>query len=250
MSSTEYIFGFHPIEALLEAAPHHLLELYIQQDRKDERLQKLLKKASAHSIAIVETNRKKLDSLSHHAQHQGVVAKARKEVGYGEDDLESILQRATGTALLLILDGVQDPHNLGACLRSANAAGVHAVIAPKDNSVGLTPVVRKVASGAAELTPFIQVTNLARTLRWLQEQGVWIYGTAGDADQSIYAIDLKGPIALVLGAEGKGLRRLTREHCDGLISIPMVGQIESLNVSVATGVCLFEAVRQRNKGAR
>lgn len=245
MSSTEYIFGFHPIEALLEAAPHHLLELYVQQDRKDERLQKLLKKAVVHSISIVETNRKKLDGLSHHAQHQGIVAKVRKEVGYGEDDLENILQKATESALLLILDGVQDPHNLGACLRSANAAGVHAVIAPKDNSVGLTPVVRKVASGAAELTPFIQVTNLARTLRWLQEQGIWIYGTAGDAEQTLYTLDLTGPMALVLGAEGKGLRRLTREHCDGLISIPMLGQVESLNVSVATGVCLFETLRQR-----
>ena len=156
-------------------------------------------------------------------------------------------ERGDRPLLLLVLDGIQDPHNLGACLRSADAAGVHAVVTPKDRSVGLTPVVCKVASGAAETVPFVQVTNLARTLRWLREnQGVWLVGTAGEAESSLYSVDLKGPLGLVMGGEEKGMRRLTREACDLLVSLPMAGAVESLNVSVATGISLFEAVRQRS----
>ena len=179
------------------------------------------------------------------ARHQGVVARCRAVTVWQEDDLDQLLDGLSVPPLLLVLDGVQDPHNLGACLRSADAAGVHAVIAPRDRAVGLTPVVRKVASGAAETVPFIQVTNLARTLRTLKDKGLWTVGADAEGDGDVFSADLRGPTVLVMGAEGQGMRRLTREHCDLLVRIPMQGTVESLNVSVATGICLFEAVRQR-----
>lgn len=244
MKLDELVYGIHAVAALLNTKADNILELYVQQGRHDHRVQEIIQKANAQHIAWQEMPRKKLDELVE-GQHQGVIAKCRKMQQWVEADIESILSQLSVPPFVLILDEVQDPHNLGACLRSANAAGVHLVIAPKDNSVGITPVVRKVASGAADVTPFIQVTNLARTLKDLKEQGIWLYGAAGEAETSIYQTDLKGPIALILGAEGKGMRRLTQELCDYLISIPMLGTVESLNVSVATGICLFEAVRQR-----
>ena len=181
------------------------------------------------------------------SNHQGVVASTLAPAARDEAFLKAQLQKQEKPPFLLILDGVQDPHNLGACLRSADAAGVQAVVAPKDRSTGLTAAACKVASGAADTVPFIQVTNLARTLRWLKEQGIWLVGTAGEAGMSLYDVDLKGPLAIVMGGEGKGMRRLTREACDLLVNMPMAGSIESLNVSVAAGVAMFEAVRQRGQ---
>jgi 23S rRNA (guanosine2251-2'-O)-methyltransferase len=241
-SSREWIYGIHPVMAVLNERPHAVLELWVA-DRRDAQFQRMIELARAHSIAIHECDRRRLDSMVS-ANHQGVVASVQ-HVAWTEQDLAAIVQTAGGRALLMILDGVQDPHNLGACLRTANAAGVHAVIAPKDRSVGLTAVVRKVASGAAETTPFIQVSNLGRTLRWLKEQGVWVAGLSGEGESELYSIDLRGPLALVLGAEGAGLRYLTMELCDYRLRIPMQGTVESLNVSVATGICLYEVVRQR-----
>ncbi len=186
-----------------------------------------------------------MDRLTDEANHQGVVAFCAKTHVYSEAELKQLLQELDKPPFLLVLDGVQDPHNLGACFRSADAAGVHAIIAPKDKSVGITPVVSKVACGAAETVPFVQVTNLARTLEDLKEMGIWIYGAAGEAEKTVYQTDLAGAVAIVLGAEGDGLRRLTRDTCDGLVKIPMLGSVSSLNVSVATGILLFEVVRQR-----
>lgn len=245
MSKSEIVFGLHSVQALLKSAPQRVLELYCLQGRADQRLQKLLKIAEAEGMSVQTMGRAKLDALSEGENHQGVVARCRPGEVHDEAFLLRLLESLGHTPLLLVLDGVTDPHNLGACLRSAEAAGVDAVIAPKDKSAGLSPVARKVASGAAEVLPFVPVTNLARTLKKLQDAGVWLVGAAGEADATLYQADLKGPIALVMGAEGEGLRRLTRETCDYLIKIPMAGSVSSLNVSVATGVCLFEAVRQR-----
>ena len=239
------IFGVHAVSSLLEAAPERIIRLYVLDGRDDQKLQALLRKAEALDVSIVRRDRKALDNLTEGAVHQGVVAECKVAPQLREDDLESLLERHSAP-LLLVLDGITDPHNLGACLRTADAAGVHAVIAPKDRSAALNPTVRKVACGAAERVPFISVTNLARTLRLLKERNVWVVGTAGEASTSIYQSKLTGPLALVMGAEGEGMRRLTREHCDQLIHIPMFGSVSSLNVSVATGVCLFEAVRQRS----
>jgi 23S rRNA (guanosine2251-2'-O)-methyltransferase len=243
-SSVEWVFGIHPVMAVLNARPHTVRELWALVDRHDAQFQRMIDLARSHSIAVHECERGRLDDMVS-GNHQGVVASV-KHTAWTEQELPAILQAAGAQALFLILDGVQDPHNLGACLRTANAAGAHAVIAPKDRSVGLTPAVRKVASGAAEATPFIQVTNLGRTLRWLKEQGVWIAGLTDQGETEFYAIDLSGvPFALVLGAEGSGLRHLTLELCDYRLRIPMQGTVESLNVSVAAGICLYEAVRQR-----
>lgn len=239
----DFIYGIHTVAALLARAPERIDTLQILEGRADQRMQKLLNDAERANIRIERVSRDALDKFE--AKHQGVVALLANNFEYREADLKSLIERAANP-LLLILDGVADPHNLGACLRSADAAGVAAVIAPRDNAASLTPVVRKVASGAAEAIPFIAVTNLARTLRDLKEWGVWIVGTAGEADTLIYEQDLSGPIALAMGAEGSGLRRLTREHCDFLVKLPMAGSVSSLNVSVATGICLFEAVRQRH----
>lgn len=238
------VFGIHAVEAALKKSA--VVELWLDADQKpNARLHKLIDQAKRGRIKIERRSRDELDELAQGERHQGVVAQLQSDSGAKQQDLLSLIDGLDHPAFLLILDGVTDPHNLGACLRSANAAGVDAVIVPKDKAVGLTPVVRKVACGAAEMTPFYQVTNLARTLRELQQAGVWLVGAAGETDDTIYQVDLRGPLALVMGAEGKGLRRLTREHCDLLVKIPMAGSVESLNVSVATGVCLFEALRQR-----
>ena len=201
--------------------------------------------AREQGVAVEDVPKKTLDGLTRGANHQGVVARYRGGSAATESDLDRILEAAGKAPILLVLDGVQDPHNLGACLRTAAAAGVNAVIAPKDNAVGLTPIARKAASGGAEIVPFIQVTNLARTLDRLKQAGFWVVGAVGEADRSLYEVDLKGPLIVAMGAEGSGLRRLTRERCDFLAAIPMAASMESLNVSAATAVILFEAVRQR-----
>lgn len=248
MKKQDIIFGIHAVDSLLKNCPERILELFLMQGRQDERIMPLIEKASEYGISMPQTSRKVLDEKSGSSQHQGIVARVKAAKILTENDLAALLEKLTVaqmTPFFLILDGVTDPHNLGACLRNADAAGVHGVIVPKDNSVGLTGTVSKVACGAAQTVPLFQVTNLARTMRYLQEQGVWIIGTAGEADANLYQADLKGPLAIAMGAEGKGLRRLSREGCDTLVSIPMKGSVSSLNVSVATGICLFEALRQR-----
>lgn len=239
----ERVFGLHAVESLLRRDGANVVELFVQQGRRDKRLSALIDLAASVGVAVVECPRAKLDDLVP-GRHQGVVATAETVSAYDEKALPGLLA-GRQDALVLILDGVTDPHNLGACLRSADASGVTAVIAPKDNAVGLTATVRKVACGAAETVPFVTVTNLSRTIKVLQDAGLWLVGMAGEAEQELYDIDLRGPVALVMGAEGSGLRRLTREHCDFLAKLPMAGAVSSLNVSVATGICLFEAVRQR-----
>ncbi len=242
--STDFIFGLHSVSAFLERNPQDVLELFVLKDREDQRMTPLIQQARKLGISVQFCQRKTLDEKVEGAQHQGVVAKARLSDAGDEHDLKRILDTQS-QPFLLILDGITDPHNLGAILRSADAAGVHAVIAPKDRAAKLTAVVRKVACGAAEAVPFIAVTNLARTIRELKDAGVWVLGAAGETETTIYQASLKGPLALAMGAEGDGLRRLTKELCDGLVKIPMFGAVSSLNVSVATGICLYEAVRQR-----
>lgn len=244
MAKLEAIYGLHSVQALLKSAPERVVELRVLKERQDRRLAQIIKLAEQNGITIQAQNRQTLDKLTD-GNHQGVVAMATPGVTYTEDHLAQLLAGSQTPALFLILDGVTDPHNLGACIRSAEAAGAVAVLAPKDNSAALNPVARKTASGAADVVPYITVTNLARTIKNLQEAGVWIIGAAGEAEMALYECDLKGPVALVMGAEGKGLRRLTRECCDYLAKLPMAGQVSSLNVSVAAGVFLFEAVRQR-----
>lgn len=241
----QILFGLHAVQSVLDNTPERILELIILQGRQDQRMQSILAIAEMHGISISEKPRKTLDTMAD-GNHQGVIAIAKPAKALQEEDLYAMVEDDQTTPFLLILDGVTDPHNLGACLRSADAAGVQAVVVPKDNSVGLTDVVRKVACGAAETVPLITVTNLARTMQKLQERGVWIVGTAGEVEMNIYQAPLTGPLAVVMGAEGNGMRRLTREHCDHLAFIPMAGSVSSLNVSVATGICLFEAVRQRS----
>ena len=245
----EHIYGLHSVQALLKSAPQRVIEIYMVQGRNDLRLQKIVSAAQSNGIHCQVVNRNKLDELVGDENHQGVVAVCTPGEMYDETFLNNLLDNLTEPAFLLILDGVTDPHNLGACMRTAEAAGVHAVIAPKDKSAGLTPVARKVACGAAEVLPYIPVTNLARTLKNLQEKGIWLFGAAGEAEQSVYEAKLTGAIGILMGAEGDGLRRLTQETCDHLINIPMAGTVSSLNVSVATGVCLFEAVRQRRSSS-
>lgn len=248
MSTLETVFGIHAVTSLLTHHADSVATLYVQADRmdkNDKRLQPILELAVRTSIPVEKLSRAELDNLCPQV-HQGVLAQARPlNLERSEKQLDILLDKLDHPPFLLILDGVTDPHNLGACLRSADAAGIDAVIVPKDKSVQLNATVRKVACGAAETVPFICVTNLARTLQSLQKRGIWTFGAAGEAEQSLYDTDLKGPVALVLGSEGKGLRRLTREHCDSLVAIPMAGEVSSLNVSVSTGICLFEAVRQR-----
>ena len=247
MSANQYTFGIHAVTALIEKHPERIIRLLVAEERGDKKMAELLKLARRTSIEIREASRPELDKLTGDANHQGIAAYCAKARVYTESDLPALLEDIKGPPFLLVLDGVQDPHNLGACFRSADAAGVHAIIAPRDKATGITPAVSKVACGAAETVPFIQVTNLARTLDDIKALGIWIYGAAGEADTSIYKTDLRGAVAVVLGSEGEGLRRLTRDKCDGLVKIPMVGTVESLNVSVATGVFLFEVVRQRMK---
>ncbi|MFU9137029.1 MULTISPECIES: 23S rRNA (guanosine(2251)-2'-O)-methyltransferase RlmB [unclassified Erwinia] len=241
---SEIVFGIHAVQALLDSDPQRFQEVFILKGRDDRRLQPLIQGLEAQGIVIQVANRQWLDSQVEGGVHQGIVARVKPGRQYQENDIPALLEKLD-SPFLLILDGVTDPHNLGACLRSADAAGVHAVIVPRDRSAQLNATAKKVASGAAEHVPLIRVTNLARTMRMLQEANVWIVGTAGEADHDLFQSKMTGPMALVMGAEGEGMRRLTREHCDELIRIPMSGSVSSLNVSVATGVCLFEAVRQR-----
>jgi len=243
------IYGLHAVKAALDAGTD-LKELWVLGKRNDPRLTEILVLAERKGLKPQKAERDGLDRLVGTSAHQGVVARLAQAVGPAQVDLESLANTHGDRLLLLVLDGVQDPHNLGACLRTANAAGCHAVIVPRDRATGLTPVVRKVASGAAEVTPLIQVTNLARTLRQLQELAVRIIGTDDEEAADLYATDLTGALALVMGAEGEGMRRLTREHCDALVRLPMAGSVSSLNVSVAAGVALFEAVRQRRGGGK
>ncbi|SFM75473.1 23S rRNA (guanosine(2251)-2'-O)-methyltransferase RlmB [Marinobacter zhejiangensis] len=242
--SDEFVFGWHAVEAVLKREPERLQRVWIQTGRQDRRVKTVTVALDELGVSWQLVHRRELDERVA-GVHQGVVAQVGKSQEWSEADLLALLDGADKPPFLLVLDGVTDPHNLGACLRTADAVGVQAVIVPKDKSASLTPTARKVACGAAETVPLVRVTNLARTLRELQERGVWLIGTAGEADSSLYQADFRGPVALVMGAEGKGMRRLTREHCDLLINIPMLGHVDSLNVSVATGVCLYEALRQR-----
>jgi 23S rRNA (guanosine2251-2'-O)-methyltransferase len=241
--SLKLLYGFHAVGARLRVAPQSVRELLVDAARHDARMRQLLHRAQESGVQVQSVDAVRLDALVADRRHQGVVA--RVEALAQPTTLDAVLDAAGERPLLLGLDGVTDPHNLGAMLRSADAAGVHAVFAPKDRAVGLTPTVAKVASGAADTVPYLMVTNMARALAGLRERGVWVVGAAGDAEASIYRAELRGPTALVLGAEGSGLRRLVREGCDQLVHIPMLGSVDSLNVSVAAGVCLFEAVRQR-----
>ena len=242
---SENIYGIHAVQAVLANAPERLIEVYVLKGREDKRLQPLLNELYNVGVSVQFLNRQTLDKKADGEVHQGIIARIQPAKELNENDLDQILQHQQNP-LLLVLDGITDPHNLGACLRTADAAGVCAVIMPRDKSAQLTSIARKVACGAAENVPLIRVTNLARTLRLLQQEyNVWVVGTAGEATESLYQTKLSGALALVMGAEGEGMRRLTREYCDQLISIPMAGSVSSLNVSVATGVCLFEIVRQR-----
>lgn len=233
------------MQGLLKTNPQRVEALQVCRGRQDVRLKKLLTLAEQHQVTVQWTSAKELDALVD-GRHQGVAARCTEGQTYDEGFLSELVEQQGQNCLLLMLDGVTDPHNLGACLRVADGSGVQAVIVPRDNSVGVTPVVSKVACGAAETVPLVVVTNLARTLRKLQQAGVWVVGTAGDADKTIYDTDLTGPLVMVMGAEGTGMRQLVRAQCDFLARLPMAGEVSSLNVSVATGVCLFEAVRQRN----
>ncbi|WP_120513583.1 23S rRNA (guanosine(2251)-2'-O)-methyltransferase RlmB [Photobacterium salinisoli] len=240
----DMIFGIHAVSAVLGSDPARFIEVFVLKGRQDERVLPLLNELQRLGVTIQQAGRKALDDKADGGSHQGIVARVKPGKQYNEQDLDDLLD-GKDNPLLLILDGVTDPHNLGACLRNADAAGVVAIIVPKDRAAQLNATASKVACGAAEVVPLIRVTNLARTMRALQEKGIWIVGTAGEATHDLYQSKLTGPLAIVMGAEGEGMRRLTRETCDDLIKIPMAGTVSSLNVSVATGICLFEAVRQR-----
>jgi 23S rRNA (guanosine2251-2'-O)-methyltransferase len=236
------VFGFHAVLARLRADPKSVLEIYLDESRNDRRANDLVALSERSGARLMRVPAQRLDGFHEGGRHQGVVARVEMRA---KDDLQEILKSAE-RPLLLVLDGITDPHNLGACLRVANAAGAHAVIAPKDRAAGITPTVSKVASGAAEATPYLMVTNLARALEEIKEQNIWVIGLDPSASQDIFSVkDLPTSIAWVLGAEGEGMRRLTRETCDLLVRVPMKGQVESLNVSVAAGICLFESVRRR-----
>ena len=243
MSSPKVLFGFHAVGVRLKTAPGSILEILYEPTRRDARMRVFLERVNEAGVRLIEADGLRLSKLAGSHGHQGVAA--RVEPVPQAHSLDDLLDAVVGATLLLVLDGVTDPHNLGACLRVADGAGAHAVIAPKDHAVGVNATVAKVASGAAETVPYFMVTNLARTLNELKERNIWVIGTAQDAPKTLYQVDLKGPVALVLGAEGPGMRALTRKTCDELISIPMQGAVESLNVSVASGVCLYEALRQR-----
>jgi len=241
----QILAGIQPVATALRCNPASIASLTVTAGSHNQRVKDLVLLAKDAGIVVREDRRETLDQLSGFDKHQDIVARLCTRMSRGEDELLPLLSAVQGDPLVLVLDGVEDPHNLGACLRSAEAAGVHAVVIPKDRAVGLTPVARKSSAGASEIIPLFQVTNLARTLRSLKEAGIWLAGTSDDAGTTIYQQDLTGPLALVMGGEGRGLRRLTLEHCDYQLRIPMSGVIESLNVSVASGVCLFEIHRQR-----
>jgi len=229
----------------LDYSPKKIHKAWVDSGRQDKRLGQAVDDLSALGIEPEKVDRKRLDRLADNNNHQGIVIEVEMPGELSESDLKTAVENLAETALFLVLDNVQDPHNLGACLRTADATGVQGVIITKDNATGITPTVCKVASGAAETVPVYQVTNLARTLRWLKGEGLWIMGAAGETTETVYKTDFTVPMALVVGAEGKGLRRLTKEQCDVLVSVPMLGQVDSLNLSVATGVLLYEVVRQR-----
>ena len=250
MSERELSFGMHAVRHLLRAAPERVREVHVQAGRKDAPMRSLLELAQAAHAKVRVASRADLDRMLPGARHQGVVAEIVAARVLDERALLDLVSTSAGAPLLLVLDGVQDPHNLGAMLRLADAAGVHVVVAPRDRAVGLTPAVRKVASGAAETMPFAQVANLARTLSLLRESGVRAIGAVAEAEATLYEEDLRGPVALVVGGESQGLRRLTRERCDRLVNLPMRGSVESLNVAVAAGICVYEALRQRGAWSR
>jgi 23S rRNA (guanosine2251-2'-O)-methyltransferase len=254
MSSTlKVLFGFHAVGVRLKTAPSTVMEIYYEPTRRDARMRQFLDRVKEAGVRLIEADALRIAKLAGSHGHQGVAARVQPvKTLHSLDDLLDALE-GKEAPLILVLDGVTDPHNLGACLRVADGAGAHAVIAPKDHAVGLNATVAKVASGAAETIPYLMVTNLARTLQELKERNIWVIGTSDDAPKTLFDMDLKGPTALVLGAEGAGMRQLTRKTCDELVSIPMQGAVESLNVSVASGICLYEARRQRmainpNKG--
>lgn len=241
------LFGFHAVTVRLKTAPDSVEEVHVDATRRDARMRQFRERAAAAGVRVIDSDATRLAALVGNPRHQGVAARCTALAP--KHSLDDVLDDAEGPALVLVLDGVTDPHNLGACLRVADGAGAHAVVAPKDHAVGLNATVAKVASGAAETVPYLMVTNLARTLGELKERDIRVIGTSDDAEATLYDIDLSGPVALVLGAEGAGLRQLTRKTCDVLVRIPMAGAVESLNVSVAAGVCLYEAARQRRKGS-
>jgi 23S rRNA (guanosine2251-2'-O)-methyltransferase len=241
--STKVLFGFHAVTVRLKTAPQSITEIHVDAGRRDARMRQFVQRALDAGARVVDGDAERLAALAGTLRHQGVVARVTPLAV--RHSLDEVLDEVRGAPLILVLDGVTDPHNLGACLRVADGAGAHAVVAPKDHAVGLNATVAKVASGAAETVPYLMVTNLARTLSELKERDIRVIGTSDDAESTIYEADLEGPVALVLGAEGAGLRQLTRKHCDELVRIPMEGAVESLNVSVAAGVCLYEALRQR-----
>lgn len=245
----DWIYGVHAVQTMLKASPQRVIEVHMQAGRTDDRLQKIHNLVEQHGIHKQLVGVKKLDSRVS-GSHQGVIALCRPGEALDESLLLKLFEQYGSQVFFLILDGVTDPHNLGACLRSADGAGVHAVIIPKDNAVGLTPVVQKVACGAAESVPLVPVTNLTRTIKKLKSLGIWVVGTTGNAGQTIYETNLSGPITLVMGAEGVGMRNLTTKQCDFLANIPMKGQVGSLNVSVAAGICLYEIGRQRSYGKK
>ncbi|MFA7624687.1 MAG: 23S rRNA (guanosine(2251)-2'-O)-methyltransferase RlmB [Pusillimonas sp.] len=246
MSSLQVLAGFHAVVARLRHAPASVKEIYVEASRRDKRMQTFIEQAKAANVKVLPVPAERLDGLSKGTRHQGVVALAEEhQLAVDIDELLDDLEAAGKVPFFLVLDGVTDPHNLGACLRTADAAGVHAVIAPKDRAVGLNTTVQRVACGAADTVPYLMVTNLARTLRQLKDRNVWVVGTDDQASGTLYTVDARRPMAWVMGAEGEGMRRLTRETCDELVTIPMQGSVESLNVSVASAVCLYETVRQR-----
>ncbi|WP_225721727.1 23S rRNA (guanosine(2251)-2'-O)-methyltransferase RlmB [Candidatus Vallotiella sp. (ex Adelges kitamiensis)] len=245
MAHLKVLYGFHTITTRLRHSPLSIKEILYDPTRRDRRMQNFLHTAKSYSVRLISADNMRMSGLAGTKQHQGVVARAM-DLPLAKN-LDELLKTLLEPALLLILDRITDPNNLGACLRVADAAGVQAVIAPRDHTAGLNPITLKVASGATETVPYIMVTNLARSLRELKEAGIWVIGTVTNAQRSLYATPLDGPVALVMGSEGGGIRRLTRETCDDLIHIPMMGSVDCLNVSVASGVCLFEALRQRTK---
>jgi len=245
MATTQVLAGFHAVVARLRHDPETVKDIYVEAQRRDKRMLALIEQARSAGRPVHPVAVERLDGMARGVRHQGVVAmaEARRLAG----DIDEVLDTVRGPALLLVLDGVTDPHNLGACLRTADAAGVHAVIAPRDRAVGLNATVQRVACGAADTVPYLMVTNLARTLRALKDRGVWVVGTDDQAAEAIHAVRAEAAMAWVMGAEGEGMRRLTRETCDQLVRIPMLGAVESLNVSVASAVCLYETVRQRQE---
>ncbi|MEM0910687.1 MAG: 23S rRNA (guanosine(2251)-2'-O)-methyltransferase RlmB [Pseudomonadota bacterium] len=253
MAQQDLVFGQHAVQSLLQNESERVFEIFVSKARQnskkqDEKVNSLVNLAKKSGIPVHFCHKKTLDEKSKGHPHQGIVARAKQAPVKTEKDLENLIshvKEAGNTVTLLLLDGITDPHNLGACMRTADAAGVNAVVVPKDKSVALNATVRKVASGAADVLPLIRVTNLARTMRELQDSGIWVIGTAGEAVDNLFDIKSEGHLAIVMGAEDKGMRRLTRETCDQLVKLPVLGSVSSLNVSVATGICLYELNRQR-----